>query len=215
VLIGGTNVGNLQVTTLTNFYYAANIIIANVAVDANIFITSGAYSTDANVYPTLNISVSNTNTVELEFTPSVPSDPNSLLVTNSNKTFIPAVDYVITGNGIAGYPYTVSFISGNIDQSDITIRQQPYYQLVDTLPIPSTISNVTDADYGFALSSSFGGEQVAVGSPKDTVNVGVFATTTTSNIKVSINVGTITANILYKFVAVLPLTPRSVNPFFF
>jgi hypothetical protein len=200
VLIGGTNVGNLQVTTLTNFYYAANIIIANVAVDANIFITSGAYSTDANVYPTLNISVSITNTIELEFTPSVPSDPNSLLVTNSNKTFIPTVDYVITGNGVAGYPYTVSFIRGNVDQSDINIRQQPYYQLVDgNLSLSSAgVSNVTDAEYGFALSSSFGGEQVAVGAPKDTVNVGVFATTTTSNIEATISVGIATANIQYQ-----------------
>jgi hypothetical protein len=190
------NLGRVEVDTLTNFHYGANITIANVVVDATIFITSGAYVTDAGVYPTTNSTVPVRNSIRLNFTPSVPTDPNSLLITNGSKTYIPAVDYIITGNTTVGH--SVNFISGNIEQSDVSIKQRPYYQLVDTLPIPSTISNVTDADYGFALSSSFGGEQVAVGSPTDTVNVGVFATTTTSNIKVSINVGTTTANILYQ-----------------
>ena len=194
----GSNLGKLEVNTLTNFYYGANLTIANVVVDANVFITSGAYTNDTAVYPTTKSNVSITNSIILNFIPSVPTDPNSLLIINSGKTYIPAVDYVITGNGVVGYPYTVSFISGNIDQSDITIRQQPYYQLVDTLPMPSTISNVTGAEYGFALSSSFGGEQVAVGAPKDTVNVGVFATTTTSNVEATIPIGIATANIQYQ-----------------
>jgi hypothetical protein len=181
VLAGGANVGNLQVDTLTNFYFASNIIVGNTTVYANVFITSGAYTNDAKVYPLLNSSTSVTNSIDLNFVPDVPTDPNSLLITNSTKTFIANVDYVIGGNTASGYK--VNFISGNIDQSDYAILQQPYYQLVDTLPIPATISNVTGADYGFALSSSFGGEQVAVGAPKDTVNVGIFATTTTNNIQ--------------------------------
>ena len=199
VKVAGANVGNLIVNTLTNFYYGANIIIANVVVDANIFITSGAYATDAGVYPTTKSNVSITNSIPLNFAPSVPADPNSLLITNSGKTYIPTVDYTIVSNVQALGGYDVSFISGNVEQSDISIKQQPYYQrMLDDLSMPANISNVTDADYGVALSSSFGGEQVAVGAPKDTVNVGVFATTTTSNIKVSIPVGVATANILYQ-----------------
>jgi hypothetical protein len=196
VMASGANVGNLEVDTLTNFYYGANVTIDNVTVDANIFITSGAYVTDTGTYPTTKANVSITNNIPLDFVPSVPTDPNSLLITTGGKTYIPTVDYVIAGNTTVGY--TVDFISGNVEQNDISVVQQPYYQLVDTLSLPSTISNASDADYGFALSSSFGGEQVAVGAPKDTVNVGVFATTTTSNIEVSIPVGIATANILYQ-----------------
>jgi hypothetical protein len=190
------NLGKLEVDNVTNFYYGANIIIANVTVDANVFITSGAYVNDTAVYPTTKTNVSVTSSIPLTFVPEVPTDTNSLLVTNGGKTYIPTVDYVIGGNLTVGY--RLDFINGNVEQSDVTIRQQPYYQLVDTLTMPSTISNVTGAEYGFALSSSFGGEQVAVGAPKDTVNVGVFATTTTSGIEVSIPIGVATANVLYQ-----------------
>ena len=192
------NLGKLDVDTLTNFWYSANITIDSVVFNANIFINSGAYTNDTALYPTTKANVSITNSVILNFTPEVPADSNSLLITTGAKTYIPTVDYVITGNGAPGWPYAVDFINGNVIQSDLNIRQQPYYQLVETLAMPSTISNVSDADYGFALSSSFGGEQVAVGAPKDTVNVGVFATTTTSNIKVSIPIGVATANIQYQ-----------------
>jgi hypothetical protein len=196
------NLGKLEVDSVTNFYYGANIIIANVTVDANVFITSGAYVNDTAIYPTTKTNVSITPSIPLTFVPEViisgNVDPNSLLVINGGKTYIPTVDYVIVSNVLAIGGYDVSFISGNVEQSDIIIRQQPYYQLVDTLAMPSTISNVTGAEYGFALSSSFGGEQVAVGAPKDTVNVGVFATTTTSDIEVSIPIGIATANVLYQ-----------------
>ena len=195
-ILGNLYAGNLEVDNVTNFYYGANIIIANVTVDANVFITSGAYVNDTAVHPTTKTNVSVTSSIPLTFVPEVPTDTNSLLVTNGGKTYIPTVDYVIGGNLTVGY--RLDFISGNVEQSDVTIRQQPYYQLVDTLDIPSTISNVTGAEYGFALSSSFGGEQVAVGAPNDTVNVGVFATTTTSDIEVSIPIGIATANVLYQ-----------------
>jgi hypothetical protein len=196
--------GNLEVDNVTNFYYGANIIIANVTVDATVFITSGAYVNDTARFPRTKSNISITNSIPLTFVPDVIDiitgdvDPNSLLITNGGKTYIPTVDYVIVSNVLAVGGYDVSFISGNVEQSDVTIRQQPYYQLIDTLSMPSTISNVTGAEYGFALSSSFGGEQVAVGAPKDTVNVGVFATTTTSDIEVSINVGVLTSSILYQ-----------------
>jgi hypothetical protein len=195
--------GNLEVDNVTNFYYGANIIIANVTVDATVFITSGAYVNDTARFPRTKSNISITNSIPLTFVPEViingNVDPNSLLITNDGKTYIPTVDYVIVSNVLAVGGYDVSFISGNVEQSDVTIRQQPYYQLVQELPMSSTgISSVTDAEYGFALSSSFGGEQVAVGAPKDTVNVGVFATTTTSDIEVSINVGVLTSSILYQ-----------------
>ena len=200
IVLGNVYAGNLQVDTLSNFYYGANIVVtsgnANVIIDANIFITSGAYVNDTQLYPTAKANVSITNNIPLDFVPSVPTDPNSLLILNGGRTYIPSVDYVIAGNTTVGY--RVDFISGNVEQSDISIVQQPYYQLVDTLSIPSSISNVTSAEYGFALSSSFGGEQVAVGAPGDTVNVGVFSTTTTGNIKVSIPVGIATPTTLYQ-----------------
>jgi hypothetical protein len=182
----------LIVDNLTNFDYSANVIVGN------ILVTSGAYVNDTARYATNKANVSITNRIPLNFVPTVPTDANSLLITNGGKTYIPTVDYTIVSNVNAPGGYDVSFISGNIEQSDYAITQQPYYQRIDTLTMSSTGISNASADYGFALSSSFGGEQVAVGAPKDTVNVGVFATTTTSGIQVSIPVGVATANILYQ-----------------
>ena len=167
VLVGGTGVGNLVVSLLTNFIYTPNIIVGNTTISSNVYIYSGAMLTDANIYPISGTSVSITSNIKiLSFIPAVTNDPSSLLITTGSKAFIPNVDYYLNGS-------TVYFItSGNIanpyyiDQDDISIKQQPYYQLIQELPIPTGNGW---AQYGYALSSSFGGEQVAVGAPNDTV----------------------------------------------
>ena len=96
--------------------------------------------------------------IHLTFTPAVTNDANSLLITTDFKTYIPGVDYTLSGT-------TVNF-TANITPGVVTITQQPYYTLVTKLTIPTGNSW---AQFGYALSSSFDGAQVAVGAPGDTV----------------------------------------------
>ena len=152
----------LVLDNITNFVYDANVIVGNANVSAVISVTSGSYLTVSNVYPLSSNSVSVTSSLTItEFTPAVTGavgDPSSLLITNGTTTFIPNVDYKLSNN-------TITF-NVPIPQSDVSVVQQPYYQQVATLPIPTGNSW---SQYGYALSSSFGGEQVAVGAPGDTV----------------------------------------------
>jgi hypothetical protein len=201
VLVAG-NIANLEITSLTNFYVGATITLGNVYYWANISINS----VDLNgVYPTSVSNVAVRNSIPLTFVPDViingNVDPNSLLITSDLKTYIPVIDYGFASNALAVGGYDVVFTSGNISQSDITIQQQPYYQLIATIPMSSLgFSSVSDANFGSALSSSFGGEQVGVGAPNDTVNVGVFTAniSSTETHEVSIPVGVNTANIQYQ-----------------
>jgi hypothetical protein len=57
----------------------------------------------------------------------------------------------------------VTFLTGNLVQSDYTITQQPYYTRITTL------SGNAGSQFGYALSSSFDGAQLAVGAPNDSV----------------------------------------------
>jgi hypothetical protein len=124
---------------------------------ANIFITT-ANSTgtfDTKFYANVTYGVSTTDKLYLNFTPAVAGDPNSLLIKNASKTFIPGIEYTLSGN-------VVSFTS-NVVQSDISITQQPYYTRL------TSVSGNADSRFGYALSSSFDGAQLAVGAPDDTV----------------------------------------------
>lgn len=167
----------LVVSTLTNFVSAAlgtdgNVDLGgNVTILANLSVISSGNLVVSNVYPinfTSNAVTSNINITAFVPDSTVGSDANSLLITSSDKTYIPNVDYWFDYGNLR-----VEFINnGNIaDQaristSTISITQRPYYALVEELPIPTGNSW---AQYGFAVSSSFSGAQLAVGAPGDTV----------------------------------------------
>jgi len=101
---------------------------------------------------------SSTAALTLPFTPYATNDATSLLITSNSRTFIPNIDYTLSGK--------IVYFTALLSASDITIVQQPYYSLVTTLTIPT--SNV-NSQFGYALSSSFDGAQMAVGAPGDTV----------------------------------------------
>ena len=171
--VGTTTTSNIQVSTLTNLLttITGNVTLGNVELSGNITITDMsapyAYEVDANVYPTGTTSYSYTSSLTLNFTPdpNSPDDANSLLITTRNKTFIPEIDYYLDGS-------TVYFIDNGdvgtpvyLEADDYSIIQQPYYALLDT-----KIGNV-NSEFGYSLSWSYDGAQIAIGSPNDVVGV--------------------------------------------
>lgn len=170
------NGSNVEVSALTNIVTgvsSGNIQIVNVNVYGDpIVITNVA------IYPTATYTSSVRDSITLSFTPDVTDDANSLLVTSRERTYIPNVDYTLSGT-------TVTF-SANIDQNDISIKQAPYYSLV------STVQGSTGSEFGYVVDSSYDGAQLGVGAPNETVNVGV----RTDGVEVSIPVGVATPNIV-------------------
>ena len=156
-----------QVDNLINFVYDANVAVGNANVSAKLSITSGGFLSNVDAYPLSSNSYPVTSNISLTaFTPAVTDDPSSLLVTTGTRTFIPNIDYHLNGS-------TINFIeNGNVaipqklDTSTVIITQQPYYQWLKTLTLP--LSNI-GAQFGYALSSSFDGAQLAVGTPNDNV----------------------------------------------
>lgn len=130
-----------------------------------------------------NANIKITDSISLNFIPdlAITSPGNvshSLLVTDFTRIFVPEKDYIVVGN-------VVNFVSGNLATGDYLIRQRPFYQLLEVLQGP------TGSEFGYSLDASLDGAQLGVGTPNDTVNVGV----QTDGIKLSIPVGTSTANI--------------------
>jgi hypothetical protein len=164
--VGGTG-GNVYINTLTNFTsnveaVAAGVNLANVGpITIN--------NVDAGYWIEKSYHRSITNHIDLNFVPSVPNAADSLLITNSVRTFIPYVDYTLDDNGDGShtvnfkgntYPYV-----GNIAADNYTIQQKPYFTLQTILQ-----GNV-GTQFGYALASSLDGAQLAVGAPKDNVIV--------------------------------------------
>jgi hypothetical protein len=144
--VGSSWGANLIVSTLTGFTSgntAANIYINNV---------------DSGVYASALFNVSNTSTITTSFSPDVANAAESLLVTNSNRVFIPNLDYTLSGNVIT--------FTGNIAQDVYVIAQQPYYTLANTIQGP------TGSNFGAAMDSSLDGAQLGVGAPNANVLVG-------------------------------------------
>lgn len=151
----------VTVNTITNFvsnvFANGAAIISNTLVSANLKVFSGGNLTVSNVFPTSFTSNATTTFFTLNF---IPKAQESITITDNFKTYIPGVEYtanVTTGNVVFASP---------IAQTSLTITQQPYYKLVNKLTVPT--GNV-GINFGYALSSSFKGEQVAVGAPNDTV----------------------------------------------
>ena len=165
------NASTYQVDNLTNFVYAPNlsITVGNVTTvySANVSITSGSFLSNVAAYPLNSNSYAVTSNITVtSFTPVVTNDPSSLLITTGTKTFIPNIDYYLNGSTIYFIENGNVAIPQKLDTNTISIKQQPYYQLLDTLTLPT--SNI-GSQFGFALSSSFDGAQLAVGTPNDNV----------------------------------------------
>ena len=146
---------NIQVDTLTNFTsnvdaIASGVDLANIGPITINNVDSGIWD-----YQSYHRSV--TNTINLNFVPDVSTAAESLLITNSVKTFIPGVDYTLASN-------TVTF-SGNIVADIYVIQQKPYFTL------QTILQGNTGTQFGYALASSLDGAQLAVGAPKDNVVV--------------------------------------------
>jgi hypothetical protein len=144
----------------------------------NIFLNN----VDTGLYPSILYSIATANTITLNFTPAVTDDATSLLVTSGLKLYIPNIDYTVANT-------TITF-STVLAEGEITIVQQPYYVLT------TTINGPDGSEFGYAVDSSYDGAQLAVGTPNDTVNVGVFTTALGSTIERSIPVGVLSANII-------------------
>lgn len=98
------------------------------------------------------------NTLTFDFVPDQDclNDANSFLVTTNTKTYVPDIDYTVSGN-------VITFVSPMTSNVEVNVYQRPYYTLVTTL------QGVADSDFGIALDSSWDGAQLGVGVPKEDV----------------------------------------------
>jgi hypothetical protein len=145
-LVGSSWGANLIVSTLTGFTSgntAANVYINNV---------------DSGLYANVLYNISNTSNITTSFGPNVSNAAESLLVTNSNRTFIPYLDYTLSGNVIT--------FTNNLTQDVYVITQQPYYTLANVIQGPA------GSNFGYAMDSSLDGAQLGVGAPNANVLVG-------------------------------------------
>jgi len=98
-----------------------------------------------------------TNIITVTFTPDVPGVAESLLITKFNRVFLPNVDYTVQGRIIT--------FSTNLSAGEYSIKQHAYYELVTKLQGPA------GSEFGYDISASLDGAQLAVGAPNDTVAV--------------------------------------------
>jgi hypothetical protein len=143
---GGAWGANVVVSTLTGFIKgntAANVYLNNI---------------DSGLYANLLYNESVTNSITVSFTPESPTLTESLQVTNSNRVFIPYLDYTLSGNVIT--------FTNNLVQDVYVVTQQPYYILSNTIQGP------TGSNFGYSMDSSLDGAQLGVGAPDANVLVG-------------------------------------------
>jgi hypothetical protein len=146
--------------TFLNSHWAANIVVSTLTgftegnISANIYVNNF----NSNLYANLLFTFSNTSTITTSFVPEVTGIAESLLVTNSNRVFIPNLDYTVSG--------TLITFTNNLTQDVYAIKQQPYYALSTTIQGPS------GSDFGYSMDSSLDGAQLGVGAPSANVFVG-------------------------------------------
>lgn len=146
------------------FVTGANVQIngANVAkpisVDYNDLFVNGATT---RIYANIAYSKPTANSIQLGFTPAI-GDVNSLLITSGTRTFIPGIEYTLD-HANAKILFTNAVTP--LPETDLLVTQQPYYTWLE-----SVTGNV-GSNFGYALSSSYDGAQLAVGAPNDTVFV--------------------------------------------
>jgi hypothetical protein len=180
----GGGVSNVVVSSLTNITTGSG----NLSLVTVNFYGDPTTITDLPTYPTATYSTSYRTSIDLQFTPAVEDDANSLLVTSRSRTYIPNIDYVLDGT-------TINFITnGNIalpayiEQNDISITQGPYYTYV------TEIQGSAGSEFGYCVDSSLDGAQLGIGAPGQVVNVAVFSDGVTT-VERSIPVGINTANV--------------------
>lgn len=123
----------------------------------NLFVNGVATGIYANVI----YSVPTATSIQLGFTPEV-DDVNSLLITSGARTYIPEIEYTLDrANAKVLFSKEISPVSA----TTMVVTQQPYYTWV------GNISGNAGSSFGYALSSSYDGAQLAVGAPRDTVFV--------------------------------------------
>jgi hypothetical protein len=98
------------------------------------------------------------NTVTLNFTPDVANVASSLLVTISNRTYIPDIDYTLTGS--------ILTFTETVPAGTVTIIQQPYFT-----PVGEPLVGPADSEFGYDLDSSLDGAQLAISAPGANVMV--------------------------------------------
>ena len=121
----------------------------------NLFVNNVATGIFANVVT----SIPTANSIQTGWEREI-EDVNSLLITTGTKTYIPTVDYTLDPTNRRRILF-----SNIIPQSTLVVKQQPYYALV------GNVSGNVGSNFGYALSSSYDGAQLAVGAPNDTVYV--------------------------------------------
>jgi hypothetical protein len=130
-----------------------------------------------------NVAPASTSTITVPFTPEVNGDANALVVTSNVRTYIPNIDYTVSGS-------LLTFLTGSIASgTTLTISQRPYYALVET------ISGPAGSEFGYCIDSSLNGAQLGIGAPGTTVNVATYSTTISGNVvevQKSVEVGTAT-----------------------
>jgi len=176
-IISGTGYGNITLVTDTDPYTAEEQL--------GVFISSTVSNS-----VTSNIAIT-------DFTPSVTNSADSILVTSYNRTFIPEVDYILDGNIIKFITNGNALTPYYLLQGEYSIQQKPYYAFVTAINCP----NGAGKEFGYAIDASFDGAQLAVGTPNDTVNVGVYSSTisgVTETFKRSIPIGVATNTVPYK-----------------
>lgn len=136
-----------------------------------------------------NVTVSSGTTVTVPFTPKVTNDADSLLVTSATRTYIPNIDYTLSGT-------TLTFSTAFTTSTALTITQQPYYRLLTTIE-SADVGCPPGSEFGYAIDASLDGAQLGVGAPNATVNVGIFSDGITS-VKKSIPIGVDTADITFE-----------------
>lgn len=152
----------IVVDNLTNFVVASLawgngiVLSGNVVYSANLSVLSSGNLAVRDVYPFNFISNAVVNSVNLAFTPNQANDANSILINSRSKTYIPYADYTLSGS-------TVNF-TANIEQTDLTIVQQPYYARISNITLANSFAN-----FGYSVASSLDGSRVVIGAPTDSV----------------------------------------------
>ena len=132
--------------------FTSNVGIYPTAIDkGNIFIND----VDTLLHITSIVSQTNANSIDLEFPAEALGDANSLVITSKDRTYLPNLDYTLSGQ-------TVLF-KVNVVQSEVTITQQPYFTWV------ATLQGILGSEFGSALDSSYDGAQLGIGVPNETV----------------------------------------------
>ena len=140
----------------TSFDYAGRWLYIGAPDEARVYVYG--LNTNVTTKEYTHTASGSSNTITLNFTPDVADVADALLVTNSNRLFIPNIDYTLSGT-------TLTFAE-NIPAGTVIVTQQPYFSQVG-----EELVGPEDSEFGYDLDSSEDGAQLAVGAPNANVMV--------------------------------------------